>query len=384
MPWSTILGAIRQQCPYLLFGLLAGPSQTFQIARSLLRLKPCQLDSLSEWFVATFPKAKDLRSDICRAMVHTIAACVSVDVAEIECRHAQVRKLLTAKSTTWDSLLETLSADFLVRQVAKAQFEDAEVLDRLAFYKDHPAPDEDAFCQFKQQREMKRQAAKKHARAAKARRRAIALKKKQRKRLMKPPQGGAQRAYVHQELPKASPQEWKNRRALFRRVNAAFKRLTSAEKQRYVELGQAATDSARAGSEAFVNAAGARPAKRRRKQIQDSSNVDVEGSELAVQLLQSEDTDWGRICTKALDMHKHAAEDAAGIARQHDDKEALQKGHVAAFVAQDLEANDNTALIADLFGIGVPFASCRYVAEADSFPTGRWLNPAAELAKVLG
>ena len=57
---------------------------------------------------------------------------------------------------------------------------------------------------------------------------------------------------------------------------------------------------------------------------------------------------------------------------------------MAAFVAQDLEANDKTALIPDLFGMGVPFASCRYVPEADSFPTGRWLNPAAKLAKVLG
>ncbi|OLP73810.1 hypothetical protein AK812_SmicGene46830, partial [Symbiodinium microadriaticum] len=48
----------------------------------------------------------------------------------------------------------------------------------------------------------------------------------------------------------------------------------------------------------------------------------------------------------------------------------------------DLEANDKTALIPDLFGMGVPFASCRYVPEADSFPTGRWLNPAAKLAKA--
>ncbi|CAE7222579.1 unnamed protein product [Symbiodinium sp. CCMP2456] len=315
-------------------------------------------------------------------MVHTIAACVSVDVAEIECRHAQVRKLLTAKSTTWDSLFETLSADFLVRQVAKAQSEDAEVLDRLAFYKDHPAPDEGAFCEFKQQREMRKQAAKKLARAAKAKRRAMASKKKKGKSIIKHPRGGAQRAYLHQELPKASPQDWKNRRALFRRVNAAFKRLTSAEKQVYAELGQAASDSARAGSKAFVSAAEPKPAKRRRKQIQDSSSVAVEGPELAVQLVQPEDTDWGKICTKASDMRKHAAEDAAGIARQHDDKEALQQGHVAAFVAQDLEADDKTALIADLFGTGVPFASCRYIPEADSFPTGRWLNPAAELARA--
>ncbi|CAE7348781.1 unnamed protein product [Symbiodinium microadriaticum] len=295
--------------------------------KSLLRLKPCQLDSLSEWFVTAFPTAKDLQSDLCRSMVHTIAACVSVDVAEIECRHAQVRKLLNAKSTTWDSMLETLSADFLVRQVAKAQFEDAEVLDRLAFYKDHPAPDEDAFCQFKQQREMRRQAAKKHARAAKAQRRAIALKKKQRKRIMTP-RGGAQRAFLHRELPKASPQDWKNRGALFRRVNAAFKRLTSAEKQMYTELGQAATDSAKAGSQAFVSAAEPRPAKRPRKQIQDSSSVDVGGSELAaVQCVLPEDTDWGKICAKATDMRKHAVEDAAGIAQQHENCKSMDPAY---------------------------------------------------------
>ncbi|CAE7475668.1 unnamed protein product [Symbiodinium sp. CCMP2592] len=346
------------------------------------QLKPCQVDILSQWFLDTFPSASKLQSDLCRAMVHSIAACVSVDVAEVECRHAQVRKLLTAKGQTWDTLLETLSADLLVRQVAKAQADDAEVLDRLAFYKTHPAPDEDAFCEFKQQREMRVQAHKKHARAAKAKQRANALKKKQRKRILKqPPQGGAQRAFMHQELPKASRQDWKNRGALFKRVNAAFHRLTAAEKQRFSELGQAGTDSARAGSKAFV-AAEPRPAKRARKQIDDSSNVFVEGSHLAVQHVHSEDTDWGRICTKASDMRKHAVEDAAGIARRNEDTEAWQQGHVAAFVAQDLEANEHSALKADQFGAVVPFAPCRYIPEADTFPTGRWLNPAAELAKA--
>ena len=147
--------------------------------------------------------------------LHAVAVLADVDVSGIECRHAMIRKLLDQRGMTWSPELELVSADFLCRQVS---FE----LRKAASQKILQKP------------------------------RRNARKKK------KTCGGGAQRAFFSEML--RGVQVWKltptRRRALFRRLNADFKRLGPEQRQRFQDVGLEAAISRRAGGAPFPRCTG--------------------------------------------------------------------------------------------------------------------------------
>ena len=146
--------------------------------------------------------------------LHAVAVMADMDVSGIECRHASIRSLLDQRHRSWSPLLATVSGDFLCRQVS------AEILAALG-----GGP---------QARTVSAAARRTHGR---------------RKR---PPKkrrggGGARRAFFSHKL--RGQALWKmaaNRRsAFFRTAHAQFRALDDSEKQRFHELGEAATISHR-------------------------------------------------------------------------------------------------------------------------------------------
>ena len=378
------LGSIRRKPPYLLFGLLGNPSQAAEVAEQLTQLKPCQMDTITKWFLDAYPTAEQLNSPESLAICHAIAAMTSVDVTEVECRHASIRRLLDLKQLTWDSLLEAISADFLVRQAATCKAAEAEALARMAFYRQRKPPNSESKCSFKQSQKEEQRKAKQLARAgkrAKAKASAAAGRKAAGKKRINPPRAGAQRAYFHARL---SKQDWGNRRALFQRLGREFKSLPKEQMQKFQDHGRAGRDSSRAGAASFLKQSNWVRSSRQR--LQETSSQDLTVAVIPVaDAVSADQAELTGLVAKASDLQKLARDNASQLARRQEDIDDVRHAQVASFVAVDLEGSSKLALPKDLFELSISRSPRRYcyVREADGFPTAKWLNPAVHVAEAM-
>ena len=219
------IGSLQEGYPYRCAGLLLDQSEG--MAETVMELPACMQDRFSAELFARYPTPKDLLSKECLCILHAAFDLCELDVAGIECRHAAVRHLLDQKSSTWDVLLPTLSADFLLRQTT---IQNAELLALL-----HGMP-------------LRGNIPKNELQSAK--------KVSRRKRRLLPSRakasvsrtGGGQRAFFGMHLG-----EMRRRMgaaglgACYKRMHAAYRSLPADEAAHYEQLGRAAAISRKAG-----------------------------------------------------------------------------------------------------------------------------------------
>ena len=101
--------------PYRLF-LLLDPSRDLKTTAEMLERDPeCLLDDFARAFKSIFPKAVDLMSERCLAILVCLALLVRLDTSRIEARHAALRRLLLSKGSTWVNEFGEVSAGVILR-----------------------------------------------------------------------------------------------------------------------------------------------------------------------------------------------------------------------------------------------------------------------------
>ena len=100
-----------QGMPYQCFKLLKE-----RRADELLNDWPeCMLDSLTAALRKKFPDPEALKGDECQAIAEVLMMMFDIDIADIECRHAQTRDHSKIRARAWVPSLETLAAKFALR-----------------------------------------------------------------------------------------------------------------------------------------------------------------------------------------------------------------------------------------------------------------------------
>jgi hypothetical protein len=114
--------------PYRLFLLvLISDAEVGDVATRLSKDPACMYDEFAAAFFAIFRTRDDLMGASCRMLLYILLVILRFDTARIECRHAFIRRLLLASSTTWSAILQTLSADFMLMRGRELQ----RLLDKL-------------------------------------------------------------------------------------------------------------------------------------------------------------------------------------------------------------------------------------------------------------
>ena len=124
--------SLHECYPFRWAGLLLEPCES--MAESVLELPECMRDKFSEELLRRYPDPAALVSQECLSVLHAAMDLCELDVAGIECRHASVRHLLDNKSSTWDVLLPTISADFLLRQTTVKNSEYVNLLQNVPMH----------------------------------------------------------------------------------------------------------------------------------------------------------------------------------------------------------------------------------------------------------
>lgn len=106
----------RSGFPLKLFLLLGDPS----LAEDFLNIKPCLLDDFSRKFIATYKDKGPSHPDALMTL-RTVAMVWRLDIADVESRHAALRRKLKASPQAKRLLLEGLSATWACRTLAKRQ-----------------------------------------------------------------------------------------------------------------------------------------------------------------------------------------------------------------------------------------------------------------------
>ncbi len=101
----------RTQQPFALFKMLCPGYHAMQY--ETMRKQSCLHDEFAAEFFHQFPVWNQTTETVLRSIAHGI----SLDIAQLETRHAISRRIVTLKSLqTWCSKLETVSADWCHRQ----------------------------------------------------------------------------------------------------------------------------------------------------------------------------------------------------------------------------------------------------------------------------
>jgi hypothetical protein len=96
--------------PLRLFRLLV-PADRHIVAEELGKGRPCMLDTFTTKFVDTFRGR--LLSDESLACLTVLGTLVDLDVSEIECLHASIRRLLHSRVQTWSKQIGDVSSDWM-------------------------------------------------------------------------------------------------------------------------------------------------------------------------------------------------------------------------------------------------------------------------------
>ncbi|CAE7487841.1 unnamed protein product [Symbiodinium sp. KB8] len=222
-----LLQSLREKCPYLPAFLLADPS--VEVAEQIKAEPVCMRDKFLQKFLSLYPTADEMVSAEALAFLHGAFHLCEVDVASIESRHAVVRHLQETKNSTWQVILQTLSADHLLRQATLQNAAYQKLLEGL--------PGRGGIKKFSLHSMPKKSRHKGAGRADRVRR-----------------SGGAQRAFFRarmRELGHAYVQRV-GLSQVYTRLHREFRGLGAEEFAHYKQLGQAAVISRRAGRRGFL------------------------------------------------------------------------------------------------------------------------------------
>ena len=104
-------------CPAILFELIDPTKDLDQVAYKLAHMPKCVKDPFAYAFFALFSTEDQLKSGRCRAILVALALLARLCISRIECRNAFIRRLLSARTTTWFQELANVSSDWvLMRQ----------------------------------------------------------------------------------------------------------------------------------------------------------------------------------------------------------------------------------------------------------------------------
>ena len=99
--------------PWRLFLLLRSEGRDW-LAQNILADPPCLRCSFTRSFLKKYCSISKLTSQDSILTLVLLAATLQLDTADIECRHAWIRRHLIAKSTTWSAEVSRISSDFLL------------------------------------------------------------------------------------------------------------------------------------------------------------------------------------------------------------------------------------------------------------------------------
>ena len=125
--------------PFSIWRLLCSdPAERLYIADQLLKTPKCMVDSkFGLWFLTIFCSVPMLCSTPCVCILLVVAIITRCDTSRVECRHAAIRQILLAKSTTWAAHIGHLSANFMCTLARRSAF----------VKKDKPGPAEGDECE---------------------------------------------------------------------------------------------------------------------------------------------------------------------------------------------------------------------------------------------
>ena len=107
-----LLQVSHRNTPYALFRALVGDSE------AVAEIPPCLQDPLAHLVLSAFPDYSALQSDRAQMILSSVAQTMSIDVLDVEARHASARRLITARSVqTWRLSLSQLNSEWISRQV---------------------------------------------------------------------------------------------------------------------------------------------------------------------------------------------------------------------------------------------------------------------------
>ena len=118
---TQLLHAMHKEFPWPLFAVLGDPSKADDVL--LARHSPI-LDEFTRAFLAKYPSAAALRSDVAMASLCTIAVNASVDIKELENGNGQMRRRIDAASNqTHTQLLDDASAAWVLFCSRRREFD---------------------------------------------------------------------------------------------------------------------------------------------------------------------------------------------------------------------------------------------------------------------
>ena len=228
-----LIHSLREVCPYLPALLLEDAS--IDVAEAIASQPDCMHDAFCKKFLAMYgptpdhPGADRMVSTEALAFLHGAYDLCELDVASIESRHAVVRHLQDTKNSTWQVILQTLSADHMLRQATLQNAAYHKLLDGL--------PPVAAVKKFPLQSLQKSSRRKKKTRPVQVQR-----------------NGGPQRAYFHVRMRELGRQHIGQRGLgnVYKRLHSEYRNLSAEQRAYYQQLGAAAVISRRAGQRAFI------------------------------------------------------------------------------------------------------------------------------------
>ncbi|CAE7432435.1 unnamed protein product [Symbiodinium sp. CCMP2592] len=325
----------HDKCPYLVFGLL-DPVSRSDVAGRLEKLPLCMRDAFTHEFLQRYPKSARMTSKKALHQLHGIALLADVDISTIECRHAAVRRILMARSTSKQVGVEVLSADYLCRQMDAKMTEMAETLGILQHQREMHG-----ILSIRQKRKKRKQ-----------------LEQKKKKKPKRTGGGGRQRAFFRARLRGRKFSGYAEQRTVMRQLHQELRHLSRAENQEFARLGWFGTLSHRAGNPSFGLHG---PAEA----------VDPPGMALAA-LPAAQDLAVSAVCAVVQET-KSAQKEM--VLREASSELQLQAA-LSMHVAED-ESLQRLAAIMPKF-----WPEERYAFAADVFPSVSWNGAAAEVAQA--
>ena len=100
--------------PFRLVEVLLDPKE--EVAKRILDVPLCLLDEFSRRFLNRFQTPARLLSRQARGVIASLASIVRLDIIRLECKNAQIKRLMRARASTHAAEFGYVSADFILQQ----------------------------------------------------------------------------------------------------------------------------------------------------------------------------------------------------------------------------------------------------------------------------
>ena len=100
--------------PFRLVEVLLDPKE--EVAKRILDVPLCLLDEFSRRFLNRFQTPARLLSRQARGVIASLASIVRLDIIRLECKNAQIKRLMRARASTHAAEFGSVSADFILQQ----------------------------------------------------------------------------------------------------------------------------------------------------------------------------------------------------------------------------------------------------------------------------